>query len=474
MNAPTPEVAHQLAELDHLFELQRAASRASPNPPASERQEHLAAVCRLLLENADAMAAAISDDFGHRSAHETKVLEIFPALQGAKHARAKVAKWMRPERKPVSIWFQPGRARVVKQPLGVVGVIVPWNYPLYLAVGPLVSALAAGNRVLLKMSEFTPRFGQLFGQLMGRYFSQEQVAVINGGVEVAQAFASKPFDHLLFTGSSAVGHHVMHAAAENLTPVTLELGGKSPAIVAPDFPIDVAARRIMLGKCLNAGQTCIAPDYVLLPEAQMQAFVDAARREVRRLYPSGAVSADYSAIVNARHYQRLQGYLEDATAKGADAIVLAGGGAESTRKFAPTIVTGVNDDMRIMQEEIFGPLLPLVGYRDLDEARAYVSDHPRPLALYYFDYDDARIERELAETIAGGVTVNDTIFHIAQDDLPFGGVGASGMGHYHGEEGFNTFSKRKGVFLQSRLNGVWMFKPPFGRRVERLFKFMLR
>jgi coniferyl-aldehyde dehydrogenase len=474
VNAPTAEVAHQLAELDSLFALQRMAFQGNPNPPAGERQAQLAAVCRLLLENAETIGAAISVDFGHRSAYETQLLEIFPSLQGAKHAKAHVAKWMRPERRSVSVWFQPGRARVVKQPVGVVGVIVPWNYPLYLAVGPLVSALAAGNRVLIKMSELTPHFGQVFAQLVGRYFPQEEVAVINGAVEVAQAFAAKPFDHLLFTGSTAVGHQVMRAAADNLTPVTLELGGKSPAIIAPDFPIGVAAPRILFGKCLNAGQTCIAPDYVLLPEAQIEAFIDAARKEVRRLYPEGVGSVDYSAVISARHYSRLQGYLDDAASKGAQTTVLAGGASPSARKFAPTIVTGVNDEMRLMQEEIFGPLLPVLGYRNLDEARRYVANHPRPLALYYFDYDAARIEQMLNATIAGGVTVNDTIFHIAQDDLPFGGAGSSGMGQYHGAEGFNTFSKRKGVFLQSRLNAAWMLKPPFGQRIDRLLKFMLR
>ena len=255
MNAPTPEISRDLAELDAVFDQQRHAARQSPNPSLSERRAHLDALHRLLVENVDAIADAISDDFGHRSAHETKLLEIFPSVQGIRHAKSKMAKWMRPERKSVSLWFQPGRARVVKQPLGVVGVIVPWNYPLYLAMGPLVSALAAGNRVLIKMSEFTPGFGHLLAELTEKHFRRDQVAVLNGGVEIAQAFAGKPFDHLLFTGSTAVGHYVMRAAAENLTPVTLELGGKSPAIVAPDFPLDIAVQRIMLGKCLNAGQT---------------------------------------------------------------------------------------------------------------------------------------------------------------------------------------------------------------------------
>ena len=297
---------------------------------------------------------------------------------------------------------------------------------------------------------------------------------MNGGIEVAQAFAAKPFDHLLFTGSTSVGRQIMRAAAENLTPVTLELGGKSPAIIAPDFPTDVAARRIIWGKCMNAGQTFIAPDYVLLPEAEVQGFIDSGRDEVRQLYPKGIASADYSAIINAHHYSRLLGYLEDARAKGAQVVALADGESQSTRKLPPTIVTGVNDDMRLMQDEIFGPLLPLVPYRHLDKALGYVADHPRPLAMYYFDYDRVRIERVLHDSMAGGVTVNDTMLHIAQDELPFGGVGASGMGQYHGEEGFSTFSKRKGVFLQSGLNGLWLFKPPFGKLVKMLFKLMLR
>ena len=473
MNAPTPESSRHLAELDTVFNRQRDAARLSPNPSLGERSAHLDALYRLLVENIDAIAEAISSDFGHRSVHETKLLEFFPSIQGVRHAKSRLAKWMRPERKPVSMWFLPGTAKVIKQPLGVVGVIVPWNYPLYLAIGPLVSALAAGNRVMIKMSEFTPQFGHLLAQLMGKYLPPEQVVVLNGGVEIAQAFAGKPFDHLLFTGSTAVGRHVMHAAAGNLTPVTLELGGKSPAIVAPDFPIDIATRRIMLGKCLNAGQTCIAPDYVFVHESQVQRFIDVASDEVKRLYPHVPTSPDYTAIINERHYQRLQDYLEDAQAQQAQVFPL-GQSSHDQRKLAPTLITGVSDRMRVMQDEIFGPLLPIMSYKTLDEVLDYVVNHPRPLALYYFDHNGSRVERVLNETIAGGVTINDVIFHIAQDELPFGGVGPSGMGHYHGEEGFNTFSKRKGVFMQSHINGGWMLKPPFGGRINRMLKFMLR
>jgi acyl-CoA reductase-like NAD-dependent aldehyde dehydrogenase len=473
MNAPTPEISRDLADLDAIFQGQREAFRRAPHPSAAERKGHLDKLRHLLLEHTHAIVDAVSQDFGHRSEHETKLLEIFPSLLGIRHARSHVGTWMRPERKSASVWFVPGRATIVKQPLGVVGVIVPWNYPLYLAVGPLVSALAAGNRVMVKMSEFTPRFGALFAELIAKCFPSDHVAVLNGGVEVAQAFAAKPFDHLLFTGSTAVGQRVMRAAAENLTPVTLELGGKSPTIVAPDFPIDVAAKRIMLGKCLNAGQTCIAPDYLFVHEAQLQRFIDVARDEVKRLYPVVPKSRDYTAIVSERHYQRLAGYLDDAQAKGAQVLPL-GENSPEARKLAPAIVTGVNDQMQIMQDEIFGPLLPILSYKTLDDALTYVADHPRPLAMYYFDYKQSRIDRVLHESIAGGVTVNDVILHIAQDELPFGGVGPSGMGHYHGEEGFITFSKRKGVFFQSRLTTLPLLKPPFGRRIEALFKIMLR
>src|SRR5262245_37215376 len=278
------------------------------------------------------MASALDADFGHRSIHETKLLEIFPSVLAARHAHRHVADWMRPERKPVSIWFQRGRAEVVKQPLGVVGIIVPWNYPIFLAAGPLVSALAAGNRVMVKMSEFAPKLGELFARLIASAFAEDHVAVVNGGVEVAQEFAATPFDHLLFTGSTSVGHHIMRAAAANLTPVTLELGGKSPAIVAPGFSVERAANRILWGKCLNAGQTCIAPDYVLLPADQVTRFIEAARDQVRRLYPAGAASADYSAIVNTHHYDRLVKMRDDAIASGAQAVPLAGGGSPATRK----------------------------------------------------------------------------------------------------------------------------------------------
>jgi coniferyl-aldehyde dehydrogenase len=462
--------------LADIFSHQTAAFRADPAPGHSARDAWLAALAALLKENIDPIAGAIGEDFGTRSRHETRLMEIFPALESIKHSRRRLKRWMKPARMPVSMWFRPGRARIVRQPLGVVGIIVPWNYPVLLAVAPLVGALAAGNRAMVKMSEYTPRTGELFAELIARYLPPDQVAVVNGGPEVGRAFASMPFDHLLFTGSTHVGRSVMRAAADNLTPVTLELGGKSPAIIGPDFPIRTAASRIMLGKCLNAGQTCVAPDYAMLAARRADQFAAAAEAVIADLYPTLAANPDYSSVASDRHYDRLQTYLDDAREKGARIVELnpAGEALAGSRKIAPTLVMGVNDGMRIMQEEIFGPLLPVVTYGDLDEAIRYVNEHPRPLALYYFDYDSARIDKVLARTVAGGVTINDTMLHVVQEELPFGGVGPSGMGEYHGRWGFETFSKRKAVFTQSRINGMDLLKPPYGRRAETMLKLLLR
>jgi acyl-CoA reductase-like NAD-dependent aldehyde dehydrogenase len=465
-------MADALVDLDSVFQDQRRAFRQHPYPDASERQSHLQTLIGLLTENVGAFVESINADFGHRCGQETRLLEIVPSIRSAKYAKANVAKWMKPERKSVAAWFRFGRARVIRQPLGVVGIIVPWNFPLLLAVGPLVAALAAGNRVMFKISEYSPAFGQSFAKLISRNFARDQIAVVCGGLEVARAFAAMPFDHLLFTGSTAVGREVMKAAAENLTPVTLELGGKSPAIVGPDFSVELAARRIMWGKCLNAGQSCIAPDYVLVPAGKELAFAEAAKSAVRRFFPAGAGGCDYSAIVNDRHYQRLLAYLADALEKGAQCTLLMEGQSETSRKMPPMLLQAVRDDMAVMQDEIFGPLLPLIPYQSVDDALRFVSDRPRPLAFYYFDRDRRRIKGVLQRTISGGVTVNDTMLHIAQEHLPFGGIGPSGMGHYHGEDGFLTFSKRKGVFLQSRCTAVGLLDPPYGTRTERIIKWM--
>lgn len=458
-----------------VFERMHAATRKNPMVERTHRQGQLDALIDLVHDNAERFVAAISADFGHRSAHETRLLEVFPSLEAIRHTRAHFGAWMKPQRRSPSLWFRPGRARIVPQPLGVVGIIVPWNYPLFLAISPLAAALAAGNRVMIKMSEFTPRTGDLLAELVTRYFAADDVTVVLGDATVGADFARLPFDHLLFTGSTRVGHDIMRMAADNLTPVTLELGGKSPAIVGPGYPLAKAAERIMVGKLLNAGQTCIAPDYVLVPAGSEEAFVAAARAVVARCFPAMATTPDYTAIINDRHYRRLQAYVSDAQERGAKIEPLSAAAADDTRrKMPPLALLNVNDDMRVMQDEIFGPLLPILPYTDLDAAIAYVNQHPRPLALYCFENDSGRRDRVLNETVAGGVTINDTILHIAQEELPFGGVGPSGMGHYHGIEGFRTFSKQKPVFYQSGLNGMSLFNPPYGALFERLTKFLIR
>lgn len=463
-------------DLDAQFARHREAFARQPFAPAAERAALLERLEALVKDHAGEWAEAISRDFGGRSPHETQLLEIFPSLEGIRHARRHLRRWMNPQRRPTSLWFLPGRSAVVPQPLGVVGIVVPWNYPLYLAIGPLVPALAAGNRAMVKMSETTPATGELLARLVERHFPGGEVSVVNGGTEVAQAFCRLPFDHLLFTGSTGVGRHVMRAAADNLTPVTLELGGKSPAIVGRGFPVAEAASRILFGKCLNAGQTCVAPDYALVPEESVDAFVEGSRAAVAALYPTLAANPDYTAIVDARHRERLAGLLADAVARGARAVEInpAGEDVAAAGKRAPTLLLGVDDAMAVMREEIFGPLLPVIPYRRLEDAIAFVNARPRPLALYVFEHDGDAVDRVITGTVSGGVTVNETILHIAQDDLPFGGVGASGMGQYHGREGFDTFSKRKAVFRQSRVNGLKLFRAPYGKRFESLVRLLLR
>jgi len=463
--------------LQDIFARQRQAFRDDDLPDAALRRQALQRLQNSLLTHIDQLTQAVSADFGNRSAYETRFLEMSPSIEGIKHARHHVKRWMRTERRPVSIWFKPAKARVMYQPLGVIGIIVPWNYPIYLAIGPLTSALAAGNRVLLKMSEFTPRTGIALQTILGQVFTEEEVAVINGGVEVAQAFAQLPFDHLLFTGSTAVGRLVMQAASVNLTPVTLELGGKSPAIIGADADLAQATERILAGKLLNAGQTCVAPDYVLLTAAQEPRFSELAQQTAARFYPTLQDNPHYTSIASERQYQRLQKWLRDALDKGANLVELKPAGETLTadnRKIAPTLVFNTSPDMLVMQEEIFGPILPVVRYRTLADAVSYVNDRPRPLALYYFGKDKEQIRYVLEKTTSGGVSINDTVLHVAQDDLPFGGVGASGMGHYHGKEGFETFSKKKGLFYQHRFSSFSLLYPPYGKLADMLLKLMLR
>ncbi len=456
----------QIAQLQASFDLQRRAFQANPMPSAEQRSQWLQALRELLSGEREALIEAISRDFSNRSADETLLAELMPSLHGIDYARKRLKKWMKPSRRSVGLQFQPASAQVVYQPLGVVGVIVPWNYPLFLAIGPLVGALAAGNRVMIKMSESTPATSQLLKDLLARAFPEDLVSVVLGEAEVGMAFSKLPLDHLLFTGATSIGKHVMRAAAENLTPVTLELGGKSPAIVSASVPLVDAAERIAFGKTLNAGQTCVAPDYVLVPRARLEGFVEAYRQAVQRFYPQLENNPDYTAIINERQQQRLNGYLSDAEAKGARVLPLFP--AAQGRRMPHSLLLEVTDEMTVMQEEIFGPLLPLIPYDSLEDAFTYINQRPRPLALYYFGYDKAEQRRVLHETHSGGVCLNDTLLHVAQDDLPFGGIGPSGMGHYHGHEGFLTFSKAKGVFSKQRFNAARLIYPPYGRAIQKL------
>jgi acyl-CoA reductase-like NAD-dependent aldehyde dehydrogenase len=430
----------------------------------------------MLLRHQGDFCQAASHDFGQRSAQETKLIELFTSLQALRYNRRHLRRWMRPESRKTSIWFMPARNRVVKQPLGVVGIIVPWNYPIYLSLGPLASAIAAGNRVLLKMPEDCPATGALLAHLVEKELGCDWITVFNGDADFARAFSALPFEHLLFTGSTRVGHEVMRAAADNLCPVTLELGGKSPVILAPDYPLHKAVASIMHGKCVNAGQTCVAPDYALVPSGCEDAFIEAARACVAKCYPQFDANPDYASIINERHYLRLERWLDEARNGGARVVPLAQAGeaARQRRAFVPTIVLDAPADCALMREEIFGPILPLVRYGSTDAAIAYVNSRAKPLALYLFTHDRGVQSAVSQRTSSGGMAINEVLTHVVQDDLPFGGVGKSGMGRYHGKEGFDTFSHHRGVMQQGRLNSGALLRPPFGKLIDVMLKAMLR
>ncbi|MCX8115207.1 MAG: coniferyl aldehyde dehydrogenase [Burkholderiaceae bacterium] len=464
------------ARLQAIFEAQREAYDRDDFPTWEVRRDRLRRLRRLLEDNEPALEVAIAADFGCRPRLETQIAEFFPALAEIKGALRHGKQWMKPRRVWVSKWFLPARAEILPRPVGVVGIIVPWNYPVYLSIGPMVGALVAGNRVMVKLSEYTPVFGELFQRLVAQAFRPDEVSVVLGGPDVAAAFSALPFDHLLFTGSTAIGRKVMAAAAENLTPVTLELGGKSPTVVAPGYSIERAATRILAGKLLNAGQTCIAPDYVLLPRDSVDDFVVAARAQSRRMFPSGLASGEYTSVINARQYERLLGYLDEAAALGVRIEPLFDGAQrdDPAHRLAPALLIEPPPAAAVMRDEIFGPLLPLVGYDRVDDAIGFINARPRPLALYWFDDDRERTERALRRTHAGGVCVNETLVHVAQEELPFGGIGPSGMGHYHGRWGFETFSKLKPVVWQAKVNAMSLFLPPYRPLAHKTLKLMKR
>lgn len=472
MNAQLQSVDTPAFDLGQVLARMREA-HAAKVPDYEQRMADLGRLREAFKARLPDFVAAMDADFGRRSRHESMLTDGMTVLNEIDHIRAKLRRWMRPKRRLADWLFWPATTEVRYQPLGVVGIISPWNYPVNLALMPLAAALAAGNHVMLKPSEHTPRTSALLKEFLASLFPETQVAVVLGEADVAAAFSALPFDHLFFTGSTEVGRHVMAAAAKNLTPVTLELGGKSPAIIAPDYPIGTAVARIAAGKWLNAGQTCIAPDYVLLPPSKIEAFVEAMRDYVRHAYPEPANSPDYTSVASERQFQRLTAWLAEARARGATVIEL-GASDPARRVLAPTLVVGAPADVRLMQDEIFGPILPLVPADSVDAAIAYVNAHPRPLALYHFDLDPKRVRRVLDRTIAGGVSVNDTVMHIAQSELPFGGIGPSGMGAYHGHAGFLTFTKQKPVLYQARISSLALMRPPYGKLADLLLRFLTR
>jgi coniferyl-aldehyde dehydrogenase len=462
--------------LNQLFSQQQETFARVPMPSFEARRQHLLTLRTLLLKHKDAIAAAINTDFTARSPTETLIAEVIPCVEQIGYVLKRLRRWMRPSRRHVGLQFQPASARVVYQPMGVVGIMVPFNYPVNLAIEPLIAALAAGNRALIKMSEFTPRTAAVLADMLREGFPENHVAVITGEADVAKAFSELPFDHLLFTGSIPVGRHVMRAAANNLTPVTLELGGKSPAIIADDIPLADIIERLVFAKSFNAGQTCVAPDYLLVPRGKMGALLDAYVDTFRRLYPTLNGNPDVTSIINERHYQRLHSWLKDAEEKGAvirkvsDETITDG-----SFRMATHLVTEVTEEMTLMQEELFGPILPVIPYDLMEQALDYVRQRPRPLALYLFTYDKALQEEVMARTHAGSMAINEALLQVGIDDLPFGGVGPSGMGHYHAHEGFLTMSKAKSVLIKGRLNSMKFMYPPYGRGIQAwLFKWLLR
>ena len=474
---PAPPADETALRLHDILAAQRTAFLRDGAPTADQRRDDLQKLRQAITARRQEIEQAIDADFGHRSRHETAMMELLSLTQNIDYMRRNLRRFMRPRRRHASLIFGPGRARIEYQPLGVVGIMSPWNYPIVLALAPLVTAIAAGNRAMIKPSEFTPRTSACIQRLLADIFPEEQVAVVLGDASVGAAFSALPFDHLLFTGGTQVGRAVMRAASEHLVPVTLELGGKSPAIVARGHANERTVGRLVVGKLSNAGQTCIAPDYAFVHEDDVEAFLALFDQTVRRCYPQGPLSPDYSTIINDRNFSRLRELLEDARQKGAR-VIEVGNRPETAdgrvRTLAPTLIVGATDAMRVMQEEIFGPILPVRGYRGLDEVIASVNAHPRPLALYYFGEEDEDCRKVLTRTTSGNVGVNNTMLHVGQDDLPFGGVGASGMGNYHAVEGFRALSHAKGIFTHGRLSIPDMLRAPFGRLLELALDFMLR
>tara|TARA_R110002110_G_scaffold333755_2_gene544495 strand:+ start:59779 stop:61239 length:1461 start_codon:yes stop_codon:yes gene_type:complete len=485
MNAPqsvTPAEDIEQRMLQTL-EAQRKDYLREGDVSAETRIDRLERGIDVVLKYQDRIVEALNADFSCRARQVSLLTDVAASVTPMKHARKHLRKWMRPQRRPTMFPLNllGGRSRIEYQPLGVVGVISPWNFPVNLTFGPLAGILAAGNRALIKPSEFTPATSEVMAEMVAEAWDEKEVAIFTGGPEVGQAFSALPFDHLLFTGATSVARHIMTAAARNLVPVTLELGGKSPVIVSRSANLEQSLERIMLGKTLNAGQICLAPDYLMVPEEKLQDVIAAAEKAVTAMYPTILGNPEYTAVVNERHYERLTGYLREAEERGIRTIAINPAGEDfsaqqGSRKIPPTLIPQPAEDLKVMQEELFGPLLPIRTYKDFNETIDYVNANPRPLAAYYFGSDKAEEEAVLKRTTSGGACINDVIMHVMQEELPFGGVGPSGMGAYHGESGFRTFSHAKSIYRQAGINvgKLGGMLPPYGKATEKTISMQVK
>ncbi|MFK7916204.1 MAG: coniferyl aldehyde dehydrogenase [Pseudomonadales bacterium] len=483
MDSNQTSTDYSLADMQAVLDNQRSAWLAEGKVSAAVRTDRLERAAGLLTTHSKRLVDAMSSDFGHRSEHQSLFTDIAASIGPLRHAQKNLQRWMRSEKRkagPFPLNLLGAKARIDYQPLGVIGVISPWNFPVNLTFTPLAGILAAGNRCMIKPSEFTPATSAAMAEIFPTVFDANEISVVTGGAQTGADFTSLAFDHLLFTGATSVAKHVMRAAAENLVPVTLELGGKSPVVVGRSSDIEKTASAIMAGKMMNAGQICLAPDYVFVPEESVDEFVDAAERSVAKMFPTLLDNADYTSVVNQRHFERLNGYVEEARDKGAKVVEINPAQEDfrqqPNHKIPPTLVINPDDQLGVMQDEIFGPVMPIKSYSKVEETIDYVNEHPRPLGLYYFGDDDQEQTKVLDHTTSGGVTVNDVVMHVAQEDLPFGGVGPSGMGSYHGIDGFKRFSHAKAVFTQTKFNVAEMagLRPPYGEKIMKTIKGQMR
>ncbi|MFC0058852.1 coniferyl aldehyde dehydrogenase [Vibrio inusitatus] len=429
----------QHSEMKKAFEM-------DPMPSMESRIEKLTKLRQTLIDYSDRICEAMNQDYGKRSVQDTLIADVLPCIANIDYSLEHMQEWMTPSVRSAGALLSLSKVEVVYQPKGLVGIVTPWNFPVMLSVGPLISAITAGNRAMIKMSEFTPATNQILSEMFASVFAQNEVVVVEGESDLSSKFTGLAFDHLLFTGSTAVGRLVMKAAADNLTPLTLELGGKSPVIVADDVSMQLAVERIIYGKSLNNGQVCVAPDYVLVPEQSKEAFITEYKRQYQTLFANGVESENLTSVANERQYNRIIGLLNNEILAGTriepchDMSI-----DENAHRLVTHLVVEPNLDSNIMDEEIFGPLLPVIGYSNIDEAIRFVNSKPRPLALYLMSFDE-KLQSQIKNTIhSGGMCINDCVFHLAVDDAPFGGIGESGKGNYHGKEGFITFSHAKTV-----------------------------